>query len=126
MQTTNGQKQSRTALGSPGLGGTRRWRLTHVSISSTKSGLAGIRSGTARIRDLLGVEIDGQVLLPADEAGQKDFDNVASALPISQALLEDYLLANRKVSRRAVGKRRSIRVSRSSLILRRSSRTSGV
>ena len=55
------------------------------------------------IRDLLGVEIDGRVLLPSDEADQEGFDNVASVLSMSPALLENYLSAARTVSRMAVG-----------------------
>ncbi len=55
------------------------------------------------IRDLLGLEIDGRALLASDEADQEGFDNVASVLSISPALLEDYLSAARLLSRRAVG-----------------------
>ena len=58
---------------------------------------------TAAIRDLLGVEIDSRALLSADEADQEGFDNVASVLSISPALLENYLSAARTVSRLAVG-----------------------
>ena len=58
---------------------------------------------TNAIRDLLGLEIDGRVLLPSDEADQEGFDNVASVLSISPALLENYLSAARTVSRMAVG-----------------------
>ena len=57
----------------------------------------------AAVRDLFGIDIDARALLPADEAAQEGFDNVASVLSVSQALLEDYLSAARKISRLAVG-----------------------
>jgi mono/diheme cytochrome c family protein len=55
------------------------------------------------VRDLLDVEIDARALLPSDEADQEGFDNVASVLSVSPALLEDYLSAARAISRKAVG-----------------------
>jgi hypothetical protein len=55
------------------------------------------------IRDLLGLEIDARALLSSDEADQEGFDNVASVLSISPALLDDYLSAARSISRLAVG-----------------------
>ena len=48
------------------------------------------------VRDLLDVEVDARALLPSDEADQEGFDNVASVLSVSPALLEDYLSAARK------------------------------
>ena len=53
------------------------------------------------IRDVLGLDIDVSPLLPADDAD--GFDNMASLLSVSPALLERYLSAARKVSRLAVG-----------------------
>ena len=44
---------------------------------------------TNAIRDLLGLEIDGKALLSSDEADQEGFDNVASVLSVSPALLEE-------------------------------------
>ncbi|MCM3880067.1 MAG: DUF1592 domain-containing protein [Vicinamibacterales bacterium] len=58
---------------------------------------------TAAIRDLLGLEIDGEALLSSDAADQEGFDNVASVLSVSPALLENYLSAARTISRLAVG-----------------------
>ena len=55
------------------------------------------------VRDLLGVEIDARALLASDESDQEGFDNVASVLSVSPALLENYLSAARAVSRLAVG-----------------------
>jgi mono/diheme cytochrome c family protein len=58
---------------------------------------------TNAIRDLLALEVDGRALLSSDEADQEGFDNVASVLSVSPALLENYLLAARAISRLAVG-----------------------
>jgi Protein of unknown function (DUF1587) len=58
---------------------------------------------TAAIRELLGLEIDGRAMLPAEDADQEGFDNVASVLSVSPALLENYLSAARTISRLAVG-----------------------
>ena len=55
------------------------------------------------IRDLLALDIDVAELLPADEAGQHGFDNMASVLSVSPALVERYVSAARKISRLAVG-----------------------
>jgi mono/diheme cytochrome c family protein len=55
------------------------------------------------VRDLLGLEIDGRTLLPTEEDSHEGFDNVASVLSVSPALLENYLSAARTVSRLAVG-----------------------
>lgn len=56
----------------------------------------------AAIRDLFALEVDGQALLPADDADQEGFDNVASVLSISPLLLENYMSAARRISRLAV------------------------
>jgi hypothetical protein len=58
---------------------------------------------TNAIRDLLGLEVDGRALLSEDEPAQESFDNIASVLSMSPALLESYLSAARKVSRLAMG-----------------------
>ena len=55
------------------------------------------------IRDLLGLDIDSRGVLPADDADQEGFDNVASVLTVSPALLENYLAGARMISRLAVG-----------------------
>ena len=57
---------------------------------------------TNAIRDLLGLEIDGRALLPADDRAY-GFDNNADMLPMSTALLERYLSAAAGISRLAVG-----------------------
>lgn len=58
------------------------------------------------IRDLLGLEIDPAVYLPADDASY-GFDNVASGLQISPALVEGYVTAASKLSRLALGRETS-------------------
>jgi hypothetical protein len=54
------------------------------------------------VRDLLSLEIDPAVLLPADDSAY-GFDNVADVLGVSPVLLERYLSAAGKVSSLAVG-----------------------
>ena len=53
------------------------------------------------VRDLLGVEIDGAALLPADNSG--GFDNLGDLLSVSQVLMEKYLSAARQINQFAVG-----------------------
>ena len=55
------------------------------------------------VRDLLEVEVDVSALLPADDADEHGFDNMAAVLSVSPALLERYLSAARRISRLAVG-----------------------
>lgn len=55
------------------------------------------------IRDLLGLEVDSSKLVMADDADEQGFNNIASVLSMSPALLERYLTAARTVSRLAVG-----------------------
>jgi mono/diheme cytochrome c family protein len=57
---------------------------------------------TNAIRDLLGLELDPRTLLLSDEPDQQSFDNLASVLSVSPALLENYLSAAYRVSRLAV------------------------
>ena len=54
------------------------------------------------IRDLLDLDVDASDLLPTDDSSF-GFDNIASVLGVSPALIERYLLASGKVSRLAVG-----------------------
>jgi hypothetical protein len=56
------------------------------------------------IRDLLAVEVDAEALLPPDDATE-GFDNIADALGTSPALIQGYVSAAMKISRRAVGDR---------------------
>jgi len=54
------------------------------------------------IRDLLALEIDPGAYLPADDSSY-GFDNVASGLGVSPALVEGYVSAAAKISRLALG-----------------------
>jgi cytochrome c551/c552 len=54
------------------------------------------------IRDLLALNIDVNVLLPADGSSQ-GFDNLAEALAVSPSLIQGYVSAAMKISRLAVG-----------------------
>jgi hypothetical protein len=54
------------------------------------------------VRDLLAVEVDGRALLPPDSSSH-GFDNVSDALSVSPGLLDRYLSAAWKISRRAIG-----------------------
>jgi hypothetical protein len=56
------------------------------------------------IRDLLALNVDATTLLPAD-ASSEGFDNIADALGVSPTLIESYVSAAMKISRRAVGDR---------------------
>jgi hypothetical protein len=55
------------------------------------------------VRDLLGLDVDARALLVADEPDHQSFDNIASVLTVSPALLDGYLTAASKVSRLALG-----------------------
>jgi Protein of unknown function (DUF1592)/Protein of unknown function (DUF1588)/Protein of unknown function (DUF1585)/Protein of unknown function (DUF1587)/Protein of unknown function (DUF1595) len=54
------------------------------------------------IRDLLGLDIDSEALLPADDS-DKGFDNIGAALTVSPLLLERYVSAAEDISRLAIG-----------------------
>jgi len=54
------------------------------------------------VRDLLGVQVDGTLILPPDEQAH-GFDTNADALSVVPALLDRYLAAAAKISRLAVG-----------------------
>jgi mono/diheme cytochrome c family protein len=56
------------------------------------------------IRDLLALEVDSSILLPADDSSH-GFDNIADVLGVSPSLLERYVAAAAKISRLAVGER---------------------
>jgi len=56
----------------------------------------------ATLKDLLGVEIDAKQYLPT-EIEVDGFDNIAAALSVSPAFLEQYLSVARKVARLAIG-----------------------
>src|SRR5262249_15934168 len=55
------------------------------------------------IHDLLGVEIDANEFLPADDTAE-GFDNIAAALQVSPSFIEQYVIAARAVAVKAVGR----------------------
>jgi mono/diheme cytochrome c family protein len=57
---------------------------------------------TNAVRDLLALPVDGEHLLPADDSAA-GFDNIASALVLSPALMQSYITAASRISRLAVG-----------------------
>ena len=54
------------------------------------------------VRDLLALPVNGEQLLPADDSAS-GFDNIASALVLSPALMQSYITAASRISRLAVG-----------------------
>ena len=56
----------------------------------------------AAVNDLLGIELDAESLLPA-EIEVHGFDNIAAALSISPAFLDQYVAASRVAAKMAVG-----------------------
>ena len=55
------------------------------------------------VRDLLGVEINPELLLPPDDVNEAGFDNIADVLSVSPTLMERYIFAARRISQYAVG-----------------------
>jgi hypothetical protein len=55
------------------------------------------------IRDLLGLDVPVDSLLPVDDADRNGFDNVATMLSVSPLMLDRYLAAGRRLSRLALG-----------------------
>ena len=60
------------------------------------------REYTYVIRDLLGIHIDAEALLPTDDH-KGNFDNNASTLQVSPAFIDQYVSAAREISKQAVG-----------------------
>ena len=56
------------------------------------------------IRDLLELNVNASTLLPLDDSSE-GFDNIATALGVSPSLVESYVSAAMKISRRAIGDR---------------------
>ena len=55
------------------------------------------------VRDLIGLEVDIEALLPPDDADAEGFDNNAEVLSVSTTLMERYLTAARRISQLALG-----------------------
>ena len=78
-------------------GGSAQAKAGHVPIQR----LTRTEFGTT-VNDLLGIELDAEALLPA-EIEVHGFDNIASALSVSPAFLDQYVAAARLAARIAVG-----------------------
>ena len=55
------------------------------------------------VRDLIGLDVDVEALLPPDDADAEGFDNNAEVLSVSTTLMERYLTAARRISQLALG-----------------------
>jgi mono/diheme cytochrome c family protein len=55
------------------------------------------------VRDLLDLPIDATKMLPGDDSSGEGFDNMASTLSVSPALMQAYVTAAARISRLAVG-----------------------
>lgn len=82
-------KLDAAAVGAPVVGHVPAQRLTRTEF------------GTA-VSDLLGIELDAEKLLPA-EIEVNGFDNIAAALTVSPAFLDQYVAAARLAAKLAVG-----------------------
>jgi hypothetical protein len=68
--------------------------LDRASAARPNPGFVGVHrlnrtEYTNAIRDILGLTIDSRALLPEDEPDRQSFDNIASVLSVSPALLSD-------------------------------------
>jgi mono/diheme cytochrome c family protein len=79
----------RTALATPNPGAPALHRLNRTEYGNA-------------VRDLLDLPIDSMALLPGDDSSE-GFDNIASVLSVSPALMQAYVSAAAKISRLAVG-----------------------
>ncbi len=88
------------------------WLETELDRAAAESPNPGRRPAVHRLNRteyanavgaLLDLEVDARELLPADDTDVHGFDNIANVLSTSPALLERYMSAARKVSRRAIG-----------------------
>ena len=55
------------------------------------------------VRDLIGLDVDVEALLPPDDVSAEGFDNNADTLSTSTTLMERYLTAARRISQLAIG-----------------------
>jgi mono/diheme cytochrome c family protein len=87
---------------------------TYLEDSLDKAGAANLNPGSVRIhrlnraeyanaaRDLFGIDVDAGALLPTDDISD-GFDNIAGALKVSPSFLDQYIMAARAVTKKAVG-----------------------
>ena len=85
--------------------------IDHVALGKPNPGRSPLHrlnrsEYAAAVHDVLALDIDAASLLPADDEAN-GFDNIADVLKVSPSLLEQYLVAARKVSALAVGDRKT-------------------
>jgi mono/diheme cytochrome c family protein len=97
MEATLDAQPALSALSADAKASALRPRAGHVPIQR----LTRTEFGAA-VNDLLGIELDAESLLPA-EIEVHGFDNIASALNVSPAFLDQYVAAARTAARLAVG-----------------------
>ena len=94
------------------LGGLVTWLETELDRTAAASPPLGrpmtvhrLNRGEYRnaVRDLIGLDVDIEDLLPPDDADAEGFDNNAEVLSVSTTLMERYLSAARRISQLAVG-----------------------
>jgi cytochrome c551/c552 len=105
MPPAGAPRPSRDALDA--LAGELEVRLDAAAARNPNPGAPGLhrlnRTEYANaIRDLLDLDMDVTTLLPGDDASE-GFDNIADSLGVSPSLIEGYVSAAMKISRRAVG-----------------------
>ena len=83
------EELDRTAAADPNPGRTTVHRLNRVEYSNA-------------VRDLLGLDVDPEALLPPDDEDE-GFENIADVLSVSPTLMERYLAAARRISQLALG-----------------------
>ena len=105
MPPANAKKPARAAIDEFASG--LELRLDRAAALAPNPGATGLhrlnRTEYANaIRDLFALDIDVATLLPADDSAE-GFDNIADALRGSPTLIQAYLTAAMKITRRAVG-----------------------
>jgi len=105
MPPANAPRPDRAAL--DGLAATVEAAIDRMAAAAPNPGAPGLHRlnrteyGNA-VRDLLALPIDARALLPGDDSSE-GFDNMASVLSVSPALMQAYVSAAAKISRLAVG-----------------------
>jgi mono/diheme cytochrome c family protein len=89
MTSTLERRIDAVAAGNPNPGSTALHRLNRTEFANA-------------VRELLDLPIDAAPLLPGDDSSE-GFDNMASTLSVSPALMQAYVAAAAKISRLAVG-----------------------
>jgi hypothetical protein len=105
MPPSGARRPARTAL--DGFASELEARLDRAAAATPNPGMPALhrlnRTEYANaVRDLLDLDVDVKALLPPDDSSE-GFDNIAEALGVSPSLVQGYVSAAMKISRRAVG-----------------------